>query len=238
MKRDGRDGAQEEPTACQAPCSKITKCRTWWSSSGRSTPYLILFRWFIIRRSRSWAAPRLRGGRWLITGRLRSHLDLDHSETLREGVCPAWCCILDSLLFNTGSEAGPAGPAHHAHSSGPSHGKLVKARAPKRCEISLFGGFNILRKSCNLAESSVMVKIYMFYCFRKWAGPNGSLAPPKLQPWGPLSRTDENWWTDVWHPDLQKVSWHHRLNSTGSRPFWIKQPFLAIYTLCTLTNSS
>ncbi len=48
---------------------------------------------------------------------------------------------------------------------------------------------------------------------------------------------DENWWTCVSHPDLQK-SLLTPLNSTGRRPFWIKQPFLAIYTVYTSTNSS
>ncbi len=46
----------------------------------------------------------------------------------------------------------------------------------------------------------------IFHWLRKWAGPNGLLGPPELQPWCPLSRT---WWKiggHMYHTQIYKKS--------------------------------
>ncbi len=48
---------------------------------------------------------------------------------------------------------------------------------------------NLAQYAPNLTCLSVVIQIYVFHWFRKWAGPNGSLAPPKLQAQGSLSCT-------------------------------------------------
>ncbi len=80
---------------------------------------------------------------------------------------------------------------------GPEHQKAVRGPTVIHSRNSyfyssqmnwLFEGLNRLKKS-KLAGLSVVVKIYVFQWFHKWAGPNGSTAPPKLQPQGPFART-------------------------------------------------
>ncbi len=56
----------------------------------------------------------------------------------------------------------------------------------------LFGSFNIFKKSLNLAEKSVVVKIYVLHWFCKWAGPNGSTAPPRN-----FQKSMTNQWVDL-----------------------------------------
>ncbi len=98
---------------------------------------------------------------------------------------------------------------------------------------------NIAQYAPNFTCLSDVIQIYVFHRYHNLAGPNGSLASPKLQPQGSLSCAWMKIGGHMYHTQIyKKVSAHHRINLTGSQPFWIEQPFLAIYTLCTLMNSS
>ncbi len=60
------------------------------------------------------------------------------------------------------------------------------------CQMNCLFGFNILKNSWNLADWSVVVKIYIFHWFQKWAGPNGSTAPPRN-----FTKFMKNQWFDL-----------------------------------------
>lgn len=72
---------------------------------------------------------------------------------------------------------------------------------------------------------NMFYKMYVFQGFQPTTRPNGySLAPPGTA----FTYMYEIGYTCISQLNLQKVSWHHDLNPTGSRPFWIKCSFLAI----------
>ena len=79
----------------------------------------------------------------------------------------------------------------------------------------------------------------MWYEFGQWAWLNASATPCKLQPPHHVSLRCMKLGTYMYHSKThKKVSWTHRLNPTGSPPFWISWSFLTLRTSRILTNSS
>ena len=95
---------------------------------------------------------------------------------------------------------------------------------------------------------SIFLKLHMvvtgpvlniWHAFRKGAWLNGLATPFKQQPPRPISSTCTKFGTHMYHTQThKKVSWTHRLNPTGSRPFWNSWSILPFSTCHILTNTS
>ena len=95
---------------------------------------------------------------------------------------------------------------------------------------------------------SILLKLHMvvtgpalniWHAFCKGAWLNGLATPSKQQPPRPISPTCTKFGTHMYHTQMhKKVSWTHRLNPTGSQPFWISWSFLVFSRHRIWTNSS